>query len=93
VLIATASWLLLPAAWRAAAHGIALLSAFLALVSLLPLLGLDGGHLFLLAATRLGWALTPAQEGRLHRWGVNCVAFACLLPLCLIAWRHLTTII
>jgi membrane-associated protease RseP (regulator of RpoE activity) len=92
LLIAAAWWLPLPEAWRATVGGVGVLSALLALFNLLPVPGLDGGHLFLLTAARLGWVLSPAQEARLHRWGVNLVAFACLAPLCLIVWRHLTAI-
>ncbi len=92
LLVTAAWWLPLPAMWRPAVGGIGLLSALVALLNLLPVPGLDGGHLLMLGAARLGWSLTPAQEAWLHRWGVNLVAYACLAPLCLVVWRHLIAV-
>ena len=92
LLIAAALWLPLPGAWQETLAEIGLLSAVLAVLNLMPIPGLDGGHLLVLGAARFGWAMTPVQEVRLHRWGVNLVAFACLVPLCLVVWRHLMAV-
>jgi membrane-associated protease RseP (regulator of RpoE activity) len=68
---ALAGWLL----------GTALLSMIAALLNLLPLPGLDGGHIALLLATKLGLKLSPRQEIQYHRMGLRLVALACMLVL------------
>jgi membrane-associated protease RseP (regulator of RpoE activity) len=59
----------------------ALLSTVAALLNLLPLPGLDGGHIALLAASRLGLKLSPKQELRFHRKGLRLVLLICMLLL------------
>ena len=44
----------------------ALLSLLLALLNLLPIPGLDGGHLLLLGLHKLGLRRGPERERRLH---------------------------
>ena len=58
-----------------------LLAGVLALLNLLPLPGLDGGHLFLLFLARLGWELSPQREGQVHRYGVRMVVVGSTLVL------------
>lgn len=64
----------------------ALLSAFLGITNLIPVPGLDGGHLLLLGAARLGVQLSPEREMQAHRVGVRCVTLVCLaaLPMSLV---------
>jgi membrane-associated protease RseP (regulator of RpoE activity) len=50
-----------------------LLAGVLALLNLLSLPGLDGGHRFLMLLERLGWELSPQREARVHRTGVRLV--------------------
>ncbi len=92
LLVAAAWWLPMPDAWRGILGGVGLLSAALAVLNLIPIPGLDGGHLLMLGIARLGWAVTPVQELRLQHWGVNLVAFACLVPLFLVVWRQLMAV-
>ena len=58
-----------------------LLAGVLALLNLLPLPGLDGGHLFLLLLARLGWELSPQREAQVHRTGVRLVVVGSTLVL------------
>jgi membrane-associated protease RseP (regulator of RpoE activity) len=55
----------------------AALSLLLAIFNLVPLPGLDGGHLLILIAARLGMQLSPQQEATLHRVGLRLTAVAC----------------
>jgi membrane-associated protease RseP (regulator of RpoE activity) len=57
--------------------GAATLSALLAGLNLIPIPGLDGGHLMVLAAARLGKELRPHQELALHRAGVRVTLAGC----------------
>lgn len=57
----------------------AILSTVVALLNLLPLPGLDGGHLLLLGVTKLGLNLQPGQEGRLHRAGLHVLVLICVV--------------
>jgi len=59
----------------------ALLSAFLGITNLIPVPGLDGGHLLLLGAAGLGLQLSPEREMRAHHVGVRLVTLACLAAL------------
>jgi membrane-associated protease RseP (regulator of RpoE activity) len=59
----------------------ALLSTLAALLNLLPLPGLDGGHITLLIASLLGWKLSPQQEIRFHRKGLRLVLLLCMVLL------------
>lgn len=63
--------------WLVAA---AILSTVVALLNLLPLPGLDGGHLALLTAIKLGAPLSPTQEINVQRIGLRL-----LLALCTVA--------
>jgi regulator of sigma E protease len=58
--------------------GAATLSALLAGLNLIPIPGLDGGHLMVLVAARLGKELTPRQESALHRAGVRVTLAGCV---------------
>jgi membrane-associated protease RseP (regulator of RpoE activity) len=58
-----------------------LLAGVLALLNLLPLPGLDGGHLFLLLLARFGWQLSPQREAQVHRYGVRMVVVGSTLAL------------
>ena len=60
---------------------IGLLAGVLALLNLLPLPGLDGGHLFLLLLARLGWELSPQRAAPVHCYGVRMVVVASTLGL------------
>jgi len=57
------------------------LSAFLGITNLVPVPGLDGGHLLLLGAAGLGFQLSPEREMQAHQIGVRLVAVACLAAL------------
>lgn len=70
-----------PRLWLAAT---ALLSAFLGIANLIPVPGLDGGHLLFLGAAALGLQLSPEREIQVHQVGVRLVAFACLAALLVI---------
>jgi membrane-associated protease RseP (regulator of RpoE activity) len=59
----------------------ALLSAFLGIANLLPVPGLDGGHLLLLGAASLGLQLSPEREMQAHHMGVRLVTVACLTAM------------
>jgi len=58
-----------------------LLAGVLAMLNLVPLPGLDGGHLFLLLLARLGWELSPQREAQVHRYGVRMVVVGSSLLL------------
>lgn len=68
---ATQSWLIATAA----------VSLLLAFYNLLPLPGLDGGHILVLSAARLGLRLSPQREAMLHRTGLKLIATVCMLLL------------
>ncbi len=56
-----------------------LLSAIAAGLNLLPLPGLDGGHLFLLTLAQMGLELPPHLEVELHSIGLRVTAVACVV--------------
>ena len=64
----------------------ALLSALLGLLNLLPIPGLDGGHILVLSLARLGRQLSPRGEIRLHRMGLHLTAMAALLLMMVVIW-------
>lgn len=68
---------------------VGLLSTVLALLNLLPIPGLDGGHLLVLSAAWLGWQLAPHEEVRLHRYGLQALVGITLVPLVFQAWTWL----
>lgn len=72
----------------ALAVSLATLSTLLALINLLPVPGLDGGHLLVLLLAWLGPRLSPARETRLHRLGVQAVVVLSLIPLIYLAAQH-----
>jgi membrane-associated protease RseP (regulator of RpoE activity) len=88
LLFAIARWTPMPYAWAYGLVGVGLLSAAIALLNLLPVPGLDGGHLLLLAAARKGWEMTPAQETRLQRATVQWVVIISLVPLIYSLWTR-----
>ena len=57
----------------------ALLSLVLGLCSLVPVPGLDGGHLLVLSAARLGHELSPHRERFVHQLGMRLLAAACVV--------------
>lgn len=69
VLPALQSWLMMTGA----------LSILVMLFNLLPIPGLDGGHLMLLSAMKLGLRLSPRQEATLHQLGLQVAAALCVL--------------
>jgi len=56
-------------------------STVLGFLNLIPLPGLDGGHLLMLTATSLGLRLSPQQEIAIHRVGLQLTAIACIVVL------------
>lgn len=89
-LFAAARWLDLP---YAAAHGLVglgLLSLGLALLNLLPIPGLDGGHLLLLTAACWGREFSPVWEARLHRIGVRVAILVALIVPVWVWWTNHT---
>lgn len=87
LLFALARWGGFPEAWGMALVGVGLLSTAVALLNLVPIPGLDGGHLLMLALDKGGRRLPQFLEGRLHRWGMHLVAVAVMMPLLLVVWR------
>lgn len=71
--------------------GVGLLSTAIALLNLLPIPGLDGGHLMTLGAASKGWELTPTQEARLQRASIRWVVIICLVPFLYTLWSHFIT--
>ena len=59
----------------------AFLSAFLGAANLIPVPGLDGGHLLVLGAALVGLQASPEHEMMVHRVGTRLMAAACLLSL------------
>jgi regulator of sigma E protease len=59
----------------------AILSVLLAILNLIPVPGLDGGHLLLLIAARFGRELTPHQEITAHRLGTRLIVLLCLVVM------------
>jgi membrane-associated protease RseP (regulator of RpoE activity) len=88
LLFGLAHWLPLPIGVAHGLVGVGLLSVVVALFNLLPLPGLDGGHLLLLMTGRFGNRLSPEQEMRIHRIGLKWLTMACLVPLglALVSW-------
>lgn len=59
----------------------AALSLVLGLFSLAPLPGLDGGHLLVLSAARLGHEFSPRKERLVHQMGLRLLTVACVVTL------------
>jgi len=59
----------------------ATLSTIVALLNLIPLPGLDGGHLLLLGLASMGMQWSPEGEAMLHRVGLRLGAAVCALLL------------
>ena len=59
----------------------ALLSALLGMINLIPVPGLDGGHLLLLGAAGLDIQLSPEREIRSHQMGIRLISAGCLAAL------------
>jgi membrane-associated protease RseP (regulator of RpoE activity) len=83
-----ARWLPLDYASAHGLVGVGLLSAALALLNLLPIPGLDGGHLVMLAAACRGWELSPVWEVRIQCAGVSFAVLASLTAPLLIWWTN-----
>jgi membrane-associated protease RseP (regulator of RpoE activity) len=62
-------------------RGAAIMSGFLGLANLVPIPGLDGGHLFVLGASTLGLKLSRSGEAMLHKIGLPAAAGLCALVL------------
>jgi membrane-associated protease RseP (regulator of RpoE activity) len=89
LLFAIARWMPMPYEWAYGLVGVGLLSTAIALLNLLPVPGLDGGHLLMISAARKGWEMTPAQELRLQRASVKWVVIICLVPFFYTLWTHI----
>lgn len=81
LLFGLARWMPVPFEVAHGLVGIGLLAVLVALFNLLPLPGLDGGHLLLLLTRRLGNRLSPEHEMQIHRAGLYWLSIACLVPL------------
>ena len=88
LLFAIARWTPMPYDWAYGLVGVGILSTVIALLNLLPIPGLDGGHLLMLSAARKGWELSPEQEMRLQRASIRWVVIICLVPFCISLWTH-----
>lgn len=86
LLFAIARWVPMPHSWAYGVVGVGIFSSAIALFNLLPIPGLDGGHLFMAGAARLGWEMKRSHETRLHRTGIRLVLLASLLPLFNTLW-------
>jgi membrane-associated protease RseP (regulator of RpoE activity) len=86
LLFAAARWLPMPYSWAYALVGVGILSASVALLNLLPIPGLDGGHLLLAGSARMGWKLKRNQESHLQRIGMRLVLSASLLSILYCLW-------
>jgi Zn-dependent protease len=61
--------------------GAATLSTIVALLNMIPLPGLDGGHLLVLGLAGLGVQWSPEREAILHRVGLRLGAAGCMVLL------------
>ena len=89
LLFAVARWVPMPYDWAYGLVGVGLLSTVIALLNLLPIPGLDGGHLVTVGAALRGWEMTPALENRLQRASVRWVVAICLIPTFYTLWMNL----
>lgn len=89
LLFAIARWAPMPYEWAYGLVGVGLLSSAVALLNLLPLPGLDGGHLLMLSAARKGWEMPLAQEIRLQRATIQWVVIICLGPVLYTLWARM----
>jgi membrane-associated protease RseP (regulator of RpoE activity) len=89
LLFAVARWMPMPYDVAYGLVGVGLLSTAIALLNLLPIPGLDGGHLLMVSAARKGWEMTPAQELRLQRASVKWVVIICLVPFFYSLWTRI----
>jgi membrane-associated protease RseP (regulator of RpoE activity) len=71
----------MPYTWAYGLVGVGLLSTAVALLNLLPIPGLDGGHLLLLSAARKGWEMSREQELRVQRASIQWVVVVCVVPV------------
>lgn len=81
ILFAVARWVPMPVEWAYGLIGVGLLSTALALLNLLPIPGLDGGHLLLAFASYKGYHLSREREQQLQNAGVKWVGILSLIPL------------
>jgi membrane-associated protease RseP (regulator of RpoE activity) len=81
LLFTIARWVPMPYTWAYGLVGVGLLSTAVALLNLLPIPGLDGGHLLLLSAARKGWEMSREQELRVQRASIQWVVVVCVVPV------------
>ncbi len=62
-----------------------MISALLAGMNLLPIPGLDGGHLAMLTLAHFGWQLSPAREVAVQRLSIRLTTGLCVL-FAVLAW-------
>ena len=79
----------MPYEWAYSLIGVGLLSTAIALLNLLPVPGLDVGHILMLSAARKGWEMTAEQEARLQQAGIKWVVIICLVPSIISLWTYI----
>lgn len=58
-------------------RALAMISAFLGISNLLPIPGLDGGHIVMLAAAKLGLRISPRGQAAAQKIGLRLTAAVC----------------
>jgi membrane-associated protease RseP (regulator of RpoE activity) len=89
LIFAIARWVPMPYEWAYGLVGVGLLSTAIALLNLLPVPGLDGGHLLIISAARKGWEMTPDREMRLQSASIKWIVAICLVPFFYTLWTRI----
>jgi len=79
VLLTAAALPVLPPAFSLWLIASACISLFLGACNLIPIPGLDGGHLMMLSLAALGVQFSPQQEVKVHRLGIRLAVALCLV--------------